>query len=139
MIKDHSDSEKGNPLLPHRGSSFRLTARVILYAPSHRQDSTYHGLCYTSRGALAGTTELKIPEYPTTCLHTRIPKHETRTALHWNGVLTSANKTVFCVGYPGTLALEVVKRQSAQDIAMSRMAYPNIVPASVVFVPGDMI
>ena len=37
------------------GYSFRLTARVILYAPSHRQDSTYHGLCYTSRGALAGT------------------------------------------------------------------------------------
>ena len=27
-----------------------LTARVLLYAPSHRQDSTYHGLCYTSRG-----------------------------------------------------------------------------------------
>ena len=29
---------------------FRLTARVLLYAPSHRQDSTYHGLCYTSHG-----------------------------------------------------------------------------------------
>ena len=37
------------------GYSYRLTARVILYAPSHRQDNTYHGLCYTSRGALAGT------------------------------------------------------------------------------------
>ena len=36
------------------GYSFRLTARVLLYAQSHRQDSTYHGLCYTSRGALAG-------------------------------------------------------------------------------------
>ena len=36
------------------GYSFRLTARVLLYAPSHRQDSTYHGLCYTSHGALAG-------------------------------------------------------------------------------------
>ena len=47
MVKDHSDSEKGN--------SFRLTARVLLYAPSHRQDGTYHRLCYTSRGALAGT------------------------------------------------------------------------------------
>ena len=35
--------------------SFRLAARVLLYASSHRQDSTYHGLCYTSRGALAGT------------------------------------------------------------------------------------
>ena len=39
----------------HIGYSYRLTARVILYAPSHRQDNTYHGLCYTSRGALAGT------------------------------------------------------------------------------------
>ena len=28
---------------------YRLIARVLLYAPSHRQDSTYHGLCYTSR------------------------------------------------------------------------------------------
>ena len=37
----------------HIGYSFRLTARVLLYAPSYRQDSTYHGLCYTSRGALA--------------------------------------------------------------------------------------
>ena len=39
----------------HIGYSFRLAARVLLYASSHRQDSTYHGLCYTSRGALAGT------------------------------------------------------------------------------------
>ena len=50
MVKGHSDSEKGNI-----GYSFRLTARVLLYAPSHRQDSTYHELCYTNRGALAGT------------------------------------------------------------------------------------
>ena len=46
MVKDHSDS--------HIGYSLRLTARVLLYAPSHRQDSTYHGFRYTSRGALAG-------------------------------------------------------------------------------------
>ena len=39
----------------HIGYSYRLTARVLLYAPSHRQDNTYHGLCYTSREALAGT------------------------------------------------------------------------------------
>ena len=39
----------------HIGYSFRLTARVLLYAPFHRQDSTYHGIYYTSRGALAGT------------------------------------------------------------------------------------
>ena len=39
----------------HMGYSYQLTAMVLLYAPSHRQDNTYHGLCYTSRGALAGT------------------------------------------------------------------------------------
>ena len=44
----------------HIGYSFRLAARVILYAPSHRQDSTYHGLCYTSRVALAGTRNSSI-------------------------------------------------------------------------------
>ena len=36
-------------LCRHMGYSFRLTARVLLYTPSHRQDSTYHGVCYTSR------------------------------------------------------------------------------------------
>ena len=42
MAKDHSDSEKGKPA-------------AAIYAPSHRQDSTYHNLCYTSHGALAET------------------------------------------------------------------------------------
>ena len=49
FIEDHSDAR-----CRHMGYSFRLTARVLLYAQSHRQDSTNHGLCYTSRGALAG-------------------------------------------------------------------------------------
>ena len=39
----------------HIGYSYRLAARVLLYAPSHRQNNNDHGLCYTSRGALAGT------------------------------------------------------------------------------------
>ena len=39
----------------HMGYSFQLAARVLLYESSHRQDKTYHDLCYTSRGALAGT------------------------------------------------------------------------------------
>ena len=48
----------------HMGYSFQLTARVLLYAPSHRQDNTYHRLCYTSRGALAGTKIDLIPKNP---------------------------------------------------------------------------
>ena len=39
----------------HMGYSFRLAARVLLYASFHRQDNTYHNLCDTSRGALAET------------------------------------------------------------------------------------
>ena len=53
MVKDHSDSEKGTRCR-HIGYAYRLAAQVLLYAPSHRQDSTYHSLCYTSCGALAG-------------------------------------------------------------------------------------
>ena len=37
-------------------STLRLAARVPLYALSHKQHSTYRDLCYTSRGAQAGTT-----------------------------------------------------------------------------------
>ena len=47
----------------HIGYSYRLIARVLLYAPSHRQDSTYHGLYYTSRGALAGTRNSRQVEW----------------------------------------------------------------------------
>ena len=54
MVKDHSDSER-KPAAGYIGYSFRLAARVLLYASSHRQDNTYHSLCYASRRALAGT------------------------------------------------------------------------------------
>ena len=46
MVKDHSDSEKGNPLSDYQQGFF--------YMHHPRQDNTYHGLCYTNRGALAG-------------------------------------------------------------------------------------
>ena len=54
MVKDHSDRERTN-LLPLHGYSLQLVARVSLKALPHIEDSTYHGLCYTSHGALAGT------------------------------------------------------------------------------------
>ena len=54
MVKDHSDSEKGNPLPPRR-LLFPINSKGSFICTIHRQDSTYHGLCYTSRGALAGT------------------------------------------------------------------------------------
>ena len=39
MVKDHSDSERGNPLPPHR-LLFTINSKGSLYAPSHRQDNT---------------------------------------------------------------------------------------------------
>ena len=53
------------------GYSLRLTARVLLYAPSHRQDSTYHILCYISRGALGGTKEdfFYLTTHSTHCIY----------------------------------------------------------------------
>ena len=59
MVNDHSDSER-ETRCRHIGYSFRLAARVLLYASSHRQDNTYHSLCYTSRGALDGTSKDSI-------------------------------------------------------------------------------
>ena len=43
----------------HIGYSFQLAARVHLYAPSPRQDSTYHSPSYTSRRALVGMRTTK--------------------------------------------------------------------------------
>ena len=54
MVKNHSDTERGNP---------RLAARVLLYGPSHRQDSTCHDLCYTSRETTAVTFVPKFMLY----------------------------------------------------------------------------
>ena len=51
MVKDHSDSDSGNLLLPH-GLLFPISSKGSLYASSH---NTYHSLCYTSRGALVGS------------------------------------------------------------------------------------
>ena len=43
MVKDHLDSKSGNLVPPLHGLFFLLVARVLLYALSHKQDSTYHG------------------------------------------------------------------------------------------------
>ena len=73
------------------GFSFRLAARVLLYTLSHRQDCTYHCLCYTSHGALAGTRNSSMgPPWrndPTT--------HRTMSEHSYDGALML--KCVFCV------------------------------------------
>ena len=54
MVKDHSDSEREETRCRHVGYVFRLAARVHLHALSYRHDSSYHGVCYITRGALDG-------------------------------------------------------------------------------------
>ena len=66
----------------HLGYSFRLTARVLLYPPSHIQDSTYHGLSYTSRGAL-GEREIAQWVHPMKD-RSEDPSHHERTLLPWS-------------------------------------------------------
>ena len=48
MVKDHSDSERGNLLLPHR-LLFQISSKGSFICINQQT-----GLCYTSRGALAG-------------------------------------------------------------------------------------
>ena len=48
IVKHHSET-----CCHKMDHTFWLAARVLLNVPSHRQDSTYHGLYYTSRGTLA--------------------------------------------------------------------------------------
>ena len=53
MITDNSGSERENPLLLLHGLFFSISSNRSFIVPSHRQDSRYHDLCYTSCGALA--------------------------------------------------------------------------------------
>ena len=54
MVKDHSDTERGNPLPPH-GLLFPNSSKGSFICIIPQTGNTYHSLCYTSRGALAGT------------------------------------------------------------------------------------
>ena len=97
MVKDHSDSKRGSPLLPHE--LLRLTARVLLYAPSHRQDSTYHGLCCTSRGALVHINESNSEPF-VTCIHLK-------GALMWIVSFSSVTLCLISGRKPAKLLLRV--------------------------------
>ena len=54
IVKDHSDSKRGNPMPPH-WLLFPISSKCSFICTNPQQDSTYHGQCYTSRGALAGS------------------------------------------------------------------------------------
>ena len=56
MVKDHSDSKRGNLLPPLHGLLFMLPlfqGLHFLYAQTYKQDNIYCNFSYTSCGALA--------------------------------------------------------------------------------------
>ena len=56
VVKDHSDSERGNQLPPLFRLLFPISSKgYFICAIPYIQDSIYYCLCYTSRGAQAGT------------------------------------------------------------------------------------
>ena len=56
MVKNHSDRKRENPLQPLHGLLFPISSKGSF----HRQDSTYHDLCYISRGAQAGMRNIAM-------------------------------------------------------------------------------
>ena len=60
IVNVHLDSERGNPLLPLHRLLFVISSKDLLYAPSLRQDSTCHGLCYTSCERLTGMRNASV-------------------------------------------------------------------------------
>ena len=68
MVKDHSDSESGNPLPPY-GLLFPINSKGSFICTIPQTGYTYHGLCYTSRGTLAGTRNSSIAQHLLINLH----------------------------------------------------------------------
>ena len=96
----------------HIGYSFRLQQGFFLYASSHRQDNTYHGLCYTSRGALAGTRNSSMG-----------PPHEGLIHRSYHGATTHNNTLLQpCRISPGKLA---VLLQAVQEGWCCLVSYPH--------------
>ena len=58
--KDYSAREESCCYHYTYGLLFRLAARVLLCAPFHRQDNTYHSLCYTGLGVQDGMRSSSI-------------------------------------------------------------------------------
>ena len=77
MVEDHSDNEKGNPLLTH-GLLFLISSKgsFICITPTDRITHTT-AVCYTSRGTLAGTrnSSMGLPRWIDPTTHRAISDH----------------------------------------------------------------
>ena len=60
MLKDHSDSERGNLLPPLHGLRFLISSKGSFICTIPKIRCLYHSLYYTSRGKLAGTRNSSI-------------------------------------------------------------------------------
>ena len=71
------------------GYSFQLATRVLLYAPPHRQDSSYHSLCYTSH---EHWLEWEIAQWGPPCrIHLMTHRTMSKHSYHWG-----TSRSLFC-------------------------------------------
>ena len=107
------------------GYSFRLAARVLLYAQSHRQGNTYHSLCYTSRGALAGTRNCSMKD------RSDDPSHHERTLLP-RSYISLPSVMEMCMGILGSIP-DVVQQITIilVDIMMKMMIISSSSSSSI--------
>ena len=61
MVKNHSGSERVNPMPSLHGLLFPISSKGSFIMHYLRHDSTYNSLCYTSCGALAVTRSSAVP------------------------------------------------------------------------------
>ena len=62
MVKNFSDSERGNPLLPH-GLLFPIISKGSFICIIPQTDNTDHGLCYGFKGRTGDVTFAILPKY----------------------------------------------------------------------------
>ena len=60
MLKDHSNSETGNQLLPFYGLPFLISSKSSFYMHQHKRDNTYLNYFYTSHGTLVGMSNSSV-------------------------------------------------------------------------------
>ena len=115
MVAGRMDIAREETCCCHMVYSFQLAASVLLHAPFHRQDSTYHCLCYTRHGALVGMRNSSMgPPWridPTTYRTKRECSYQGTTS-HWPG--TSSHCILEAPWFkarlwlPGTLSRSVI-------------------------------
>ena len=104
--------------------SFRLAARVLLYAPSHTQDSTHHGLCYTSRGVLAGTRNSSFGSIMKD--RSDDPSHHERTLLPQSYICLHACTIIYVCFNDIIIIFLVFSQDTSQCAAVSLLDVTNI-------------